>query len=1047
MDGKPVIDIRVLGPLEVTVDGVRIDPGGPRQRCVLARLVAARGKVVSADRLIEDLYADEVPPRALASIQAYVFHLRRALEPGRAARARAEVLITSPPGYALRLSAAAVDAWSFEEEARQPAGLEDPAATHARLTAALASWRGAAFEEFGGMPWADLEASRLEELRLMACERLAATALQLGSPAQVIADLSRLTAEHPLREEAWRLLALALYQSGRQGDALAALRRARTQLAEELGVDPGPALRQLEDDILAQAPALSAPHLVRSQAHLPAAAAPAPRPDDTRQAMADDLGIQPGERPRQLERPILTGDPAVGPPAGPVSLQPAGPRAPSLLPADIADFTGRAGLAEQVGRHLTEWEAGRLAAPVMVLTGPGGVGKTSLAVRVAHGVAGHFADGQLFADLHAGAGSPVGPGRMLERFLRALGVPGPQVPEDLDERAEVYRDLVANRKLLVVLDDAAGENQVLPLLPGTAPAAVLITSRRRLSGLAGAAHVEVSVLEADTSLALLGRIAGTSRVQAEPSAAAAVAGHCGHLPLALRVAGARLAERPHWDIQQLADRLADETRRLDELRHGDLAVRASISLTYEGASEQARRLLRRLAMLDAPTFSGWVAAALLGQPSADAEDALDQLVSARLVETTGTGTGVHSYYRLHDLIRVYGRERLLSDDPPAEQDAALERALGAMLYLAAEANRLCTFGDQLQINRDAAWWPLAGELTARLLTDPLGWFERERVALVAGVRQAARAGLTDLCWSLASATAVLFKHRAYFDDSRETHEIALQAARRAGHLRGQAEILSSRGSLLTAQQEYALARADLAAAAQLFHDCDDAHGLARVDADIAFLDRLTGRLEEAAQRGERALVVLRRTGDTKHAAFVLQTLAAVRLQRGELGPATDYLSEALQLVQAAGDSRTEALVLRRVGEAYLQARQPDRALETFERALTKVRDVKDAIGEAHLLLGVGVAKTRLGEFGDANATLQRALELATALGERVAAARALLGLGELALTRGDHGQAVVLAGQAADAFGKLGARPDELAALTLRSDASAAAGCLRSAPQ
>lgn len=252
-----VIAVRVLGPMEVIVDGAPVKVGGPRQRCVLARLIAAHGEVVPAGRLIEDLYAGDAPPGAHAAVQSYVSRLRRALEPGRTAWARAGVLVASPPGYAARLGDGAVDAWSFEEDVRQVAGMDNPVSVHARLSAALACWRGGAFEEFSGLPWADLEASRLEELRLAAMEAQADTALRLGRAAQTVADLERLTGEHPLREEGWRLLALALYQSGRQGDALAALRRVREKLAEDLGVDPGPALRELERDILAQQPHLS----------------------------------------------------------------------------------------------------------------------------------------------------------------------------------------------------------------------------------------------------------------------------------------------------------------------------------------------------------------------------------------------------------------------------------------------------------------------------------------------------------------------------------------------------------------------------------------------------------------------------------------------------------------------------------------------------------------------------------------------------------------------------------------------------------------------
>ncbi|MGH3266845.1 MAG: AfsR/SARP family transcriptional regulator, partial [Trebonia sp.] len=254
----PVIAVRVLGPLEVTVDGVSVGVGGPRQRCVLARLIAAGGQVVSAGRLIEDIYPGEPPPAARAAVQSHLSRLRRALEPGRTAWATGRVIVASPPGYAVRLADDAVDAWAFEDEVRLASDLADPTARHATLTGALARWRGAAFEEFGALPWADMAASRLTELRQAALEAQADAALRLGQPARVVADLERLTAEQPLREEGWRLLALALYQSGRQADALAALRRVRELLATELGVDPGVPLRDLERDILVQAPRLTA---------------------------------------------------------------------------------------------------------------------------------------------------------------------------------------------------------------------------------------------------------------------------------------------------------------------------------------------------------------------------------------------------------------------------------------------------------------------------------------------------------------------------------------------------------------------------------------------------------------------------------------------------------------------------------------------------------------------------------------------------------------------------------------------------------------------
>jgi predicted ATPase len=240
----------------------------------------------------------------------------------------------------------------------------------------------------------------------------------------------------------------------------------------------------------------------------------------------------------------------------------------------------------------------------MVITGQGGVGKTSLALHASHGLTELFRDGQLFAHLHGATAQPAGPTQVLERFLRALGVPSPQIPDGLDERAEAYRSLLAGQRVLVVLDDAATESQVLPLLPGSGSAAVLITSRGALAGLAGASRIPLGVFDAGQSMELLGRIAGTSRVGAQRDAAIKVTVQCGHLPLALRIAGGRLAVRPHWDVRQLAERLADQARRLDELELGELGVRASISLSYDAASAAARRLLRRLALVEVPVFSG-----------------------------------------------------------------------------------------------------------------------------------------------------------------------------------------------------------------------------------------------------------------------------------------------------------------------------------------------------------------------------------------------------------------------------------------------------------
>jgi tetratricopeptide (TPR) repeat protein len=633
--------------------------------------------------------------------------------------------------------------------------------------------------------------------------------------------------------------------------------------------------------------------------------------------------------------------------------------------------------------------------------------------------------------------------QVLERFLRALGVPGPQMPEGLDERAEVYRNLLAGRRILVVLDDAASESQVSPLLPGSGGAAVLVTSRTRLAGLPGATRIEVNVLDAGQSLDLLARIAGTDRVQAQSQAAAAVAAQCGHLPLALRIAGARLAARPHRSFQQFADRLADETRRLDELTHGDMSVRASMSLGYDSASEQARRLFRRLALLEQPVFSGWMSAALHDQPPADAEDLLDELVNAQLVEITGTGAGVYSHYRFHELIRVFACERLAAEEPAAEREAALERALGVLLYLAEEARRRYEGGAYLELDSNALRWPLPERLVDQLLSDPLSWFERERAALVSGVRQAGRAGLAGPCWSLAYGAEPLFETRAYFDDWRETSDAGLQAARQAQDVRGQAVMLHSRGTLQSEQQQHDAARRDLDAAAQLFQDIGDDQSFALSTRNIAFLDKVGGRLDDAARRYDQVLTIFRETGDNVAAAHALQNLAMIKLDQHEPGEAWALLAEALRLARAGHNVRNvraEAQVLFLSGEAALRVGEPARAVGRLGDALAIVRDIGDPVGEARILQAVGVAWVRQGGYAQARTALQRALELAGSIGDRWAEARALLGLSELALASGDPGQAVALGQQASGTFRGMGAPLDEARALTLLSDAHAALG-------
>jgi DNA-binding SARP family transcriptional activator/tetratricopeptide (TPR) repeat protein len=939
------------------------------------------------DRLIEAIYGEDLPPTSRAQAQISISSLRRIF----AAHGHQGIITTHDRGYVIQVKPEELDSLRFDEliAAARTARVENKLELAiARYRDALRLWRGPALDGMYSQ-LIQVAVSRLDEQRIAANEDRIELELEVGRHHEIVGELGELAAQYPLRERPRGQLMLALYRCGRVAEALQVYQLTRRSMIDELGIDPSERLRQLEQSILASDPSLD----------LPAAA------------------------PRAAVHQVKQ-------------------QAPNLLAADIADFTGREDEINQIYRYLipSGEREHRHVAPIVVIVGKGGIGKTSIALHASHGMTSHFPDGQLYADLHGGTSHPVQPIQVLERFLRALGVPGTQIPEGIDERAELYRNLLGERKVLVVLDDAAGESQVLPLLPGGGNAAVVITSRSRLAGLPGALRLEVDVFDADKSLNLLARIVGAERVQTQADAALAVAEQCGHLPLALRIAGARLVARPHWSIQRLVERLTDETRRLDELRHGDMGIRSSISLTYDSASNDARRLFRRLALLDMPVFSSWLCAALLDEALPEAEDLLDDLVSAQLIDPIHDGAGAYSQYRFHDLIRVFARERLAAEESAAERQAALDRSLGGLLFLAEAARIRYYSGDYLRIQNDAVRWPLPPQVTDQLVKDPLAWFDRERTTLVSGVRQAAQAGLAELCWGLASSAVTLFDSRTYLDDWQETHTVALAATRKARLIRGQAAMLYTTGTLHMTQQRFEQARQELDEAAQLFLDAADEHGMALVIRHIAFMDRLSGRLDSADRRYEEALAIFERTEDHIGSAYVLQSLAQVKLELGDADRAKELLSDALRMCRIAHCGRIEAQVLHRMGEALLLDGDPAHAIETFRLALTMIRDVGDPIGEAYILHGMGVAQLRQGTYGQAGQALQRALDLADGVGERLAEARALAGLCELALAAGDLREAVEAGEQAVEEFRGIDAPLYEAQVLLLLSDAYSALG-------
>ncbi|GIJ75020.1 AfsR/SARP family transcriptional regulator [Virgisporangium ochraceum] len=1000
------MEIRVLGPLELIADeGHRLDLAGHRQQIVLACLALEPGRVVSVGRLVTAVYGERPPSSARAQVQICVSALRRLF----AASRHPEAITTRHQGYALEVSDTRVDLQHYEAVLASAATAPAKEEAVQRYREALRMWRGAPLEGLDSEPLR-AAADRLVERRLGATEECVDLELELGLHGELIAELGELVAAHPLRERLRGQLMLALYRSGRQAEALECYRSARRVLIEELGLEPSERLQALERSILASDVTLSAPS-VREKAEV-------------------------------VVDPVVAAEPAAVP-ALPEILEPVGGgTGPSMLPTDIADFTGRSAQIQaiQVQLAVAADNPNQLAVPIVVVAGKPGIGKTTLCVHVSHRLAWRYPDGQLFADLHGGAIRQASPTQVLERFLRTLGVPGAAIPDGQEERAEMYRGLLADRRTLIVLDNAGSETQVLPLLPGNPSAAVLITSRRRLAGLPGATHIAVDVFDSKQSIELLSRIAGDERVRAETDAAAELAELCGQLPLALRIAGARLSARPHWTVEQLASRLENESRRLDELKHGALGIRVSISHTYDNLEDDARRLFRRLALLDFPIFGGWVGAALLDRPLVDAQDLLDDLVDAQLVEITGTDAGPRSQYRFHDLIRVFARERLAVEETAAERNAALSRVLGALLFLAEQAHGRLLGDRSPQIHSDAERWAFAPKVAAQLIDNPMHWLERERQTLVAAVRQAAKVGLVDLCWDLAFTAVTLFESRIYLNDWRDTHRVALAVCRATGNERGQAVMLYSTGSLCIVEKRFDDARRNLEQSEQLFRQLGAEHGVALVNRLLAYLDRMAGNNDQAALRYQRALEVLRAAGDLTTAAYVLNGMAQMALEGGDTAGAMRLLPQALELSRRAGSRRIEAQVLYRLATAYRDAGELTAAITTFDEVLTAVRELGDPMGEAYALHGLGLARLRTGDHAQAAVALNDARVLAAANGERMIEARVERSLGEWAVAAGKMPQAVVHLHRALGLFRAIEAPVFEAQVLAMLNEVYAEAG-------
>ncbi|MFD0554949.1 BTAD domain-containing putative transcriptional regulator [Streptomyces rectiviolaceus] len=946
-------DYRLLGPVEAWRAGRRLTLGGPKPRALLAALLLEPGRVVSVDALIDAIWDDRPPDTARSLIQSYVSALRRALS--------ADAIETRPPGYLIHADATLVDRVEFERlavQGRQAAADGDHAAAARLLGDALSLWRGPALGGIGETLRA--MADQLEEARQAALEeRIAAELAQTGRETDLVAELTALVAKHPTRERLRGQLMLALYRLGRQADAITVYAEGRDVLAEELGIDPGPDLRRMHEAIL------------RADEALLPGAADAPDPASSREAIVVPVA--------------------------------------ALLPPTIGDFTGRDAQLAEVRAALS---GPRDAMPVVVLSGPGGVGKSTLGVRAAHQVADAYPDGQLYAELR-GATDPVAPGEVLGRLLYALGA---DPPDGDAERRDLFRSLVAGRRVLLVLDDAASESQVRPLLPGSATCGVLITARARLGALPCTHRADLDVLDTGPGTELLGRVAGERHVRDEPDAARRIVELCGGLPLAIRIAGARLATRRHWTARMLADRLADEHHRLDELAVGDLEVRAGLGMSYRALDAPARTALRRLGLLAAPDVAAWVVTALLDVPEAEADRVVEQLIDAQLLHCTGVDRAGQPRYRPHDLVRVYAAERADAEDPPAERAAAVGRALGAWLWLtglvasatpsgAVELHRglldSSGSGGPAAVALRSLVRPVGPEATQRALADPAAWFEAEADAIAAAVERAAALDLHTLsCEAAAALCSSAYTVGNRFEAWWRTHDAALAAARRAEDRAGEALLLIGLGQLRYEQDRFTESQGYFKQAAGLCAELGDVRGRAAAFAGLGSALREAGRLRAAQETLVRAVDGFRRLGDDPGIGLSCRYAGSVQLELGDFEAARALLDESLRAYRRLGSRRGESLTLRSLGHVHRALGEYAAAEELSGRAVDLLSTLGDPLMLAYAMQARAKSRIRLGRSAEAAAEIRGVLDVCRGHRDRFGEALGLRTLGECELAAG-----------------------------------------------
>jgi DNA-binding SARP family transcriptional activator/tetratricopeptide (TPR) repeat protein len=930
------MEFRTLGPIELWSAGLRHDLGSARARSLLVMLLLTPRTMVPVETLIDRLWDERPPPKARESLSVYIARLRGSLRQALAEDVR--LTGRNSGGYVLEVDSEAVDVHRFRRLRRQAAALSASGAhEHAAklLHEADALWRGQPLAGISG-DWVTRMRDGLEEERRGAIIERIGCELELGRHADLVGELRHLLARYPLDEMLVAHQMTALYRNGRQADALSLYRETRGRLIDEQGAEPGAMLADLQQRILAGDAALNR---------------------------------------RQTARPAVQAGPA------------------DTLPADTPEFVGRDAELELLTgeHHQAPW--------VAVIEGMPGVGKTTLAARAARAAAGRYPDGTFYLNLHSHDPQrpPLDPAEALYRLLQMLSVPAAQIPKPAAARAALWRAHLNRRQAVVILDDAAGTDQIQLLLPSSGRSTVLITTRRRLS-VPGAHTLTLDVLSVDEAVTLFRRIAGESRAMDSDQVTATV-GLCGRLPLAIQLTAGRIAQAGPPGLDDLIEEWEQAPAWLGGPGTASPELIAAFDLSYRALGPAHQRFLRRLGASPCATHSLEAAAALDGCSPAAAGQALGVLLDCHLLTQTADGQ-----YRLHDLIRGYAAGRAGREDHEAEQKQAVARLLDYYLDAADRADRLLhplRGRPGVQVRHRSAVPELATPEAAA------GWLESEWHNILQAATYAGRRDWKQQCADLSYLLAEFLDIRAYWDEASAAHTLALQASR---YLADPARIARAAQALSvisqqTGRHETAIPLAEEAAA--ICRSLADRRGEAESLDQIGLAHQRTARSREALAYFREARTLYDAAADSRGVAATLSHAGIASWHLGRYPEAHDHLRDALDLYRAVGDRRGEAKALNNLGRVHLYNGEYRQALEAYQKSLQIFREIGGPQNEAILCQAIGSVHRFRGSHEDALSAYRQALAIYREIGDLPDEADALNDIGTIYQSAACYDEALV----------------------------------------